>query len=107
MKTKRAGELLADVGPNFRMSYSSCSVSSEICSLRHLLCVRASRNSASRWAGSNAMGISVKADAAPQHWGCRAQRQPQARVGGAAEGRLEFHLLNRDHFGHVVAQHVL
>src|SRR5271165_4922575 len=108
MKTKRAGELLAEVGPNFRMSYSSRSVSSETGSLENLLWVRASRNSTSSAAAPSPAGSVVifydlpggrSISNVPQDAGSRQRRQ--------AFGRLQVDLLDRDNFRNVVAQHVL
>src|ERR1700745_2879970 len=56
MNTKRAGELLAEVGPYFSTSYSSCSVSSETGLSCHLLWVRASLNNRARPAASMVIG---------------------------------------------------
>ena len=53
--TNRAGEELADVGPNFRMSYSSLTVSSETASSFQAFWLRASRNIRSRPAASMVM----------------------------------------------------
>src|SRR4051794_34621372 len=57
MKTNRAGEELADVGPNFRRLYSSKICTSVTGLSCHLLWVRASRNSRSCAAASSVMDV--------------------------------------------------
>src|ERR1700712_5726049 len=97
MNTKRAGELLADVGPNFRMSYSSCSVSSDTGSEVHAVWLRASLNSNSKPAPS----IVICSSCVMLH------RSVEVAVQAVNRCWSEFDLLDGYDFRHVVLQHVL
>src|SRR5215212_3601956 len=93
-KTKRAGMLLALVGPHFRRSKSSCKVASGTGRSCHLLWVRALRKS---WSSTRASRVG-----APE--GSSAVARGACVAAPSSSG---IHLLHRHHLRHVVAQHVL